>query len=83
MRTKRICPRCLGDFWFNETFCGDCGVELVDWTLKCECGAELPPRFDFTFPFPFRRSTYRHCGSCGRDVRKTVSDYARALRRGG
>jgi len=52
----KLCPSCRRPVASNDQFCMHCGIQLVEWVLRCpQCGA---------FPDPFDR----YCIFCGTAV---------------
>jgi len=82
--TRMICLKCLDVTRFGGKHCTRCGERLVDFTLMCECGAEINPLFWPRFFPPWgRQITNKYCPQCGRDIRKSVKDYIKELKAAG
>lgn len=81
----KICPKCLAtSFYSQEQHCSDCGTEVIEFTFRCECGAELYPSFTYRLFPPWGRtlsSWRKHCSYCGRDVRLLVKRQVEEMRR--
>jgi RNA polymerase subunit RPABC4/transcription elongation factor Spt4 len=79
--TRKICLKCLEVTHLGGEHCTHCGEKFVDFTLMCECGAEIYPYFGYrVFPPWGRQITKKYCPDCGRDTRKPVKDYLKELR---
>ena len=78
----KICPKCL-ESSLSGLYCGDCGTKLVDWNLKCSCGALLPPYLKVSY-FPWCRRTdkprEKFCPECGCDTTERVKLYVKAIK---
>lgn len=81
----RFCPKCWeweGVYSFTPTpsYCSNCGTEMMDWTLTCECGKPIPPAFrdaGLGFKFPLNK----YCPNCGNPTAKLTKQEAKRLRK--
>lgn len=81
---RRVCPKCLNTSYVDGKHCEECGTELLEWGLLCECGAPIHPYFPLRVFPPWGRSTahaVKHCGSCGRDNSGIVKKHIELIRR--
>ena len=78
----KLCLNCL-DYEFGEPeFCDNCGRKMVDWDLKCECGASIFPAFTLRYLPPWGKvSLYKHCPRCGRRIDERLMQEVKCLRR--
>lgn len=82
----RFCPNCwekdsIYSFTPTPSFCSNCGTKMVDWTLTCECGANIRPSFWDTGFLGFRLALQKHCPDCGRPTAKLAKQEAKQLRK--
>ncbi|GAI93718.1 unnamed protein product, partial [marine sediment metagenome] len=69
MTNRKICLKCLEVTHFGGEYCTYCGSKLVEFTLRCECGAEVNPRFWLrAFPPWGKQIANKCCPNCGRDI---------------
>jgi len=80
MTNSKICLKCL-DINHGGKHCQYCGRELLDFTLMCECGAEIVPHiWARRFPPWGKAIDKKYCPDCGRDIRKPVKEYIEELK---
>jgi len=77
----RVCPECLNYECGTERYCKRCGNSLVDWELKCECGTNLIPNFEYSLFLTKRRPKplHKYCPSCGVSIVDRFKMYAGAI----
>ena len=77
----KFCLKCLNYKYGAQEFCEQCGSQLVDWNLTCECGWLIRPSFTLDFPLLRKVPLYKYCPNCGARIDKIIISHLKSLRR--
>lgn len=80
---QKFCPKCLTREFETQTYCAQCGTLLIEWSLKCICGAEIDPVFRMRIFPPWSNDKiplYKYCPKCGKKIDSLIQQTIVALK---